>query len=210
MIIFLNDDRSYLYWVTHHRKGFVLDGRRKPRLGHLSLHRASCAEVKSGPSRRTRWTTGVKLKACSLNRSELETWAVEESGRPMAHCAACRPGIDQFPNGGDPGHLTKLAEEILDYVLDAALIHMEHEYPPYRLTVGDIAACFGKTPGQLSQALHQLLDEGFVSMCDRSAAAVLRPKQIVLPTAQALRTLEAFRQQGEALVMGELEKLKAD
>jgi hypothetical protein len=210
VIIFLNDDRAYLYWVTHHRKGYVIDGRRKPKLGHLSLHRATCAEIKSGPSRRTHWTTGARLKACSLDRTELNTWAEEESGGPMQLCVACQPENEQYLNGGEPAHLTKLAGEVLDYVLDAALIHMEQEHPAYRLTVGDIAACFGKTPGQLSPALHQLLDDGFISLWSQSAAAVIRPKQIVLPTPQALRTLEAFREETDAFVMAELEKLRAD
>jgi hypothetical protein len=210
MIIFLNDDRAYLYWVTHHRKGYVIDGRRKPKLGHLSLHRATCAEIKSGPSQRTHWTTGAMLKVCGLDRTELETWALEESGRPMPNCPACQPESEHSLNDGEPVHLTKLAGEVLDYVLDAALIHMEQEHPPYRLTVGDIAACFGKTPGQLSPALHQLLDDGFISLCSQSAAAVSRPKQIILPTPQALRTLEAFRQEGDAFVMAELGKLHAD
>jgi hypothetical protein len=40
MLIFLNEDRAYQNWVTHHRLGFVLDGRRQPRGRGLTLHRA--------------------------------------------------------------------------------------------------------------------------------------------------------------------------
>jgi len=31
MILFLDEDRAYLSWVAHHRQGFILDGKRKPR-----------------------------------------------------------------------------------------------------------------------------------------------------------------------------------
>ena len=31
MILFMDEDRAYLSWVTHHRKGFVLEcGRGRP------------------------------------------------------------------------------------------------------------------------------------------------------------------------------------
>jgi hypothetical protein len=89
MIIFLNDERAYLSWVTHHRQGFVLDGKRKPTLGHLVAHRATCQEIKSGCSRHTHWTTGSKLKACSLDRTELEAWAMEETGASPKDCPKC-------------------------------------------------------------------------------------------------------------------------
>jgi hypothetical protein len=208
MIIFLNDDRAYLYWVTHHRKGYVMDGRRRPKLGHLLLHRATCGEVKSGSSRRMHYTTGAKLKACSLNRIELETWADEESGHRSAYCSACAPESEQSTNGHEPIHLSKLGADVLDYVLDAALIHMEQEHPPYRLTVTDIAACFGKTPGQISSVLHNLIDDGFVTVPGTIAnASPIPSKRIVLPTPAALRTLEAFRDESDAAIQVELEKL---
>ena len=209
MIIFLNDDRAYLSWIAHHRRGYVIDGRRKPKLGHLLLHKATCGEIKSAPSRRTHWTTGAKLKACCLDRLELETWADEETGGALAHCQNCQPTSEQLAT--EPVHLTRLARDVLDYVLDAALIHMEHEYPPYRLTVSDIAACFGKTHGQISPVLRHLIDGGFVSVVGKfSNDSPIPLKHIVLPTAAALRTLEAFRDETDAALQVELGKLHAD
>ena len=208
MIIFLNEDRAYLYWVTHHRQGYVIDGRRKPKLGHLSIHRATCSEIKSAPSARVQWTTGAKIKVCSLDRYELETWARDETQSQAQYCGVCRSGEDLPSDDGGTVHLTKLAGEILDYVLDAALIHMEQEHPPYRLTVGDIAACFGKTPGQISSALHHLIDDGFFTVCGKMAkASPIPPTRIVLPTAAALRTFDAFREESDAVVQAELQKL---
>jgi len=75
-----------------------------------------------------------------------------------------------------PVHLTKLGGEILDYILDAALIPMENEYPPYRLTVSDIAACFGKTPGQISPIIQPLINHGLLTLPGKMGpAATIRP-----------------------------------
>lgn len=206
MIIFLNEDRAYLGWITHHRQGFVLDGLRKPKLSHLLLHRATCREIKAANSSRRHWTTGAKLKACSLNRDELETWAADETGTAPAQCVSCHPDRNEPPSGS--AHLTKIGGEILDYVLDAALIHMEHEYPPYRLTVSDIAACFGKTPGQISPPLHQLIEDGLITVPGKmSTGAAIPPKRLVLPTMLALRKLEAFQNERDSALQNELAKL---
>ena len=151
------------------------------------------------------------MKACGLDRIELEAWAAAESGSPMPNCAVCQPDNEQFLSGVEPVHFTKLAGEILDYVLDAALIHMEQEHPIYRLTVSDIAACFGKTPGQISAVLHHLIDDGFVTVCGKIAnASPIPPKRIVLPTPAVLRTLEAFRDESDAAIQAELEELHAE
>jgi hypothetical protein len=209
MIIFLNDDRAYLSWVTHHRQGFVLDGRRKPKAGQLLVHRATCREIKSATSPRQHWTTGAKLKACSLNCDELEAWAAEETGKGPQRCACCQPNQDELAVGAVPAHLTRLSSEILDYILDAALIHMENEYPPYRLTVSDIAACFDKTPGQIAPVLRQLITDGLLTAPGKiSAVAPLRPQQVVLPTMLALRTLEAFQRESDGAIHNELAKLE--
>ncbi len=67
MILFLDEDRAYLSWVTHHRNGFVLDCHRKPNKHHLMLHRAICPDIKRSATKTTHWTTGHHMKACSLN-----------------------------------------------------------------------------------------------------------------------------------------------
>ena len=211
MIIFINDDRAYLYWVTHHRQGFVLDGRRKPKVSHLVLHRAMCTGIKRAESKRTHWTTGSKLKACSVDLDELGGWAVEVAGSAATACEKCRPEHDFPTKGSEEIHLTKLGADILDYVLDASLIHLDHEQPPYRLTVGDIAACFGKTPGQLSSAMHGLVDDGLLTVDGRLAPAVEIPgKRMVWPTMRALRTLEAFQTESDAMIQSELARLRVE
>jgi hypothetical protein len=37
MILFIDEDRAYLSWVTHHRNGFVLECAPKPSNRHLML-----------------------------------------------------------------------------------------------------------------------------------------------------------------------------
>lgn len=211
MIIFINDDRAYLNWVTHHRQGFVLEGRRRPKVGHLLLHRATCAGVRPAAAKRMHWTTGAKLKACSLDLDELRAWALEETGAGASPCDECLP--EHELSGEDSGeiHLTKLGADILDYILDAALIHLEHEHPPYRLTVSDISACFAKTPGQLSPVLHRLMADGLLTIDGKPGDAGPIPvKRIVWPTIRALRTLQAFQAESDETIQTELAKLHTD
>ena len=211
MIIFINDDRAYLNWVTHHRQGFVLEGRRRSKVGHLVLHRATCADVRPVAAKRMHWTTGAKLKACSLNFDELRAWALEETGAGASPCGKCLP--EHEVPGEDSGeiHLTKLGADILDYILDAALIHLEHEHPPYRLTVSDISACFAKTPGQLSPVLHRLMADGLLTIDGKPGDASPIPvKRIVWPTIRALRTLQAFQAESDETIQTELAKLHTD
>jgi len=210
MILFLDEDRAYLSWVAHHRQGFVLDGKRKAKLSQLVLHRATCPAIKSAPSRRFHWTTGAKLKACSLHREELAAWVAEQTVAAPASCAACRPDCDDEASRAKDSHPSKLGREILDYVLDAVVIHLEHEYPPYRLTIGDISACFAKSPGQLAPALRRLSDEGFISVAGGIGANAARAaRQMVFPTRLALKTLAAFEGESDAALQAELDKLQS-
>jgi hypothetical protein len=204
MMIFLNEERAYQHWVTHHRLGYVLDGRRKPRISRLTVHRADCDDVRVSARSRRHATTGNRLKACSMDRMELETWAVETSGLAADSCPKCRPASER---PAEAVHLTRLARDVLDYVLDAAVIHLEHEHPPYHLTIGDIAACFAKTPGQLGPVLQSLVEQGMVVCPGTTAIGAGSPKRVVLPTIAALRTLEAFHQLDEASLEAELAKL---
>jgi hypothetical protein len=212
MIVFLNEDRAYRRWVTHHRVGFLLDGRRQPPVSRLTLHRADCQEMKARAEKRGRhWTTGRRLKACSMDRNELEAWSIDESGAAPLACSTCHPMEERAAR---PAHLSRLGREVLEYILEAALIHMEHEHPPYRLTIGDIAACFAKTPAQLAPLLHDLNDQGMIVMPElsqprlRKNASTATARRVVYPSIAALRTLEAFGDEPESALERELAKLR--
>jgi len=209
MIIYINDDRPYISWATHHRRGFVLEGRHRPRLGHLILHRATCEDIKRRESKQSHWTNGGRFKACSLEREELQQWAAKQ-GTALTLCEKCRPKDEAIRDRTHSTGLTKLARELLDYIVEAAVIHFEHEHPPYRLCVDDISACFAKTPGQLSSALYQLVDEGWAEVQGRIAKdAPFGPKVLVFPTVAALRTLAGFCDDSDDILQAELQKLHA-
>lgn len=85
---------------------------------------------------------------------------------------------------------------------------MQNGYPPYRLTVSDTAACFGKTPGQISPIIQPLINNGLLTVPGKMGpAATIRPKQVVLPPMLALRTLEAFQSESDSAIQNELAKL---
>jgi hypothetical protein len=194
MVIYLNDERAYLYWVTHHRSGFVLDCARKPTPRHLVLHRATCAEVKTATGKRTHHTTGQHAKACSLEADELRAWAVEQTATEPVSCSLCRPHEQPQPGeAGAEAHLTRLPREILSFVLEIAVIHLDDPSRTFHLTVGDVARCFDKTPGQLTQPLAQLWEQGMITVSGRMVPGrALSPRRVVYPTAAALRTLPAY------------------
>jgi DNA-binding MarR family transcriptional regulator len=209
MVIYIDEERAYFHWVTHHRQGFVLAGRFRPNWGHLVLHRATCQEVKTAKTRRTHWTTGSRFKACALQRDALLHWAETDLGCSCDRCPECTPDVDGLDSQGDRPRRTRLATDILEYVLEAAVIHFDEETPPYHLTVAMIADCMGKTPAQVSPALRRLADDGYLEYASRSAAGKsIRPRSIVYPTVLALRTLSECANQTDAELLAELAKIR--
>jgi hypothetical protein len=162
----------------------------------LVLHRATCSEVKAATGRRTHHTTGKHVKACAVDAEELRSWARNQAGAEVTCCPICRPHEDPEPHAEDAGvepHLTRLTREILSFVLEVAVIHLDDAARPYHLTVADVARCFEKTAGQLSRPLLQLWEQGYLDLGDRVVPGhLLEPKRLVYPTAAALRTLPAF------------------
>lgn len=213
MIVFSNEERAYLYWVAHHRGGFVLDYRRKPGKAPGTLHRATCPEIRSSATRRSHWTTGPRLKACSLDREELVSWALEQSQRRPADCTACLGG-DECSADGQQAHqprLTRLGREVLTFVLEVAVYHMDEHDGAYALTVGAVAKVLRKTPGQLSAALRQLVAANLFLVSGQIAAEGPIPSpRAIFPTARALRTLPAFESLSDRAIAAELRKLSGE
>ena len=207
MIIFLHEEPAYRHWVTHHRQGFVIDGRHKPRIGHLTLHRATCPVVKPAGGGASHFTTGPHLKACSLDFDELRQWGMESTGAEPAVCDQCRPlAIEGAAD--EQIHLSRIGKEILEYVLEAASIHFEPDTPPYRLSVRDIADCLGKEVSHLAQSLRPLVQDGLLVVEGWSGHGAPAPRKIVYPTAKALRTLAEYVEAGDEALTAELAKLQ--
>lgn len=204
MILFLDEERAYLNWAAHHRAGFVLDCMRHPTKAHLTLHRATCPTIKRSPSKRTHWTTGKHMKACSLDVGQLKAWALDQAGHEPTECAEC---MHEPPPEITP-HLTRLDRDILDYVLEIAAIHLDDADYPYRVTASMVARCLGKTEGQLMAALHRLIDDGLLVLDGATKPDDALPlRASVMPTVKAFRTLPAFAEMAADDLQDELRKL---
>jgi hypothetical protein len=214
MLIILNDDRTYLSWLAHHRQGFVLDARRRPTVRQLVLHRALCPDIRSHNGKRTYWTSGARLKACSLRPGELVDWARHAAGVEPTACLRCKPQQELAPReldslvepGRGPG-LSRLCLRLLDHILDATIISLE-QGRPYRVTVDAAAEAVGKRSSQVATALVRLLSEGYVATDAQLVPGVPWPGDAALrPTSRALRTLPAFRHRSAAHVAATLAAL---
>lgn len=210
MIIFRNEERAYLSWIAHHRNGFVLDWRRKPTRKQPVIHRATCELVRSSKTKRSHHTTGRHVKACALDVDELTAWAHEESAEALS-CDRCQPHDESASAAPRERHLTKLGKEIVDFVVEAAVIHLDRHDSDYEMTVADVAACLDKTPGQVSPALVRLAEDGYLRLGGQPApGASLTSGCKIFPTADALRTLPAFGKMPRRKVEQELDSLSDD
>jgi len=217
MIIIINDDSAYRSWVNHHRNGFVLDTRSKPTKRNTVLHRATCSEIISSKGKRTHWTTGRKVKACSINIEELQQWAHEKIGCEVLLCERCVPD-HQFTSeelaqraGNDKHvHITKLGLEILSYVVEIAIINLDNE-TSYKVTVGEVAKMLSKTPGQITAALIRLIEGGFLTMAGTIVPGTPIPStRIVYPTSNAFRMEPAFADMKPSELDAEIDKLRKE
>jgi hypothetical protein len=101
-----------------------------------------------------------------------------------------------------------LGKEVLEYLLEVAVIHLDRQDGEYRVTVGDLAECFLKTPKQISPVLVRLFEAGYVQLdAPTTNGDSFAPKHLVLPTPAALRTLPAYAALPESQVTAELSSL---
>jgi len=207
LIIYLDDDGPYLSWVTHHRHGFVIDWLRPPTRRHPIVHRATCKKIRVAKSKKsTHWTTGRRLKACSDDLGKLLAWAEEESGHAPDFCEICAPQKEP-PQGEETNYnrLTKLEKEVLEYVLEIAVIYLDNLELSYELTVGDIADYLGKTTGQIAAAVLELIASGYLRLRPIITEQTdVGSEQRAFPTSKALRMEPAFEKMSEQEIEEEL------
>jgi hypothetical protein len=215
MIIFLDEERAYYSWVTHHREGFVLDALRAPTHKRPVLHRATCADVRDRRGKRkTHWTTGRHLKACARIPAELLAWSEAEYDDTPTDCAECRPRETQrkqraAQTRGGEVRLTKLEGAIVDCVVERAAIELDYADPDYDLTVRSVAAYVDKTPGQITAALLRLVERGYLRIDGAAAPGKsLAARLHVFPTILALRTLPTFAEAPPAAIRAALDRLE--
>jgi len=83
---FVDDDPSYLGWVTGHPEGYVISTTRRPSAAYLMLHRATCKTI-SPVKPRAKTFTGAWSKLCG-DRDELEAHAHGLGGTVLT-CGHC-------------------------------------------------------------------------------------------------------------------------
>jgi hypothetical protein len=208
MLIIINDDPTYVSWISRHRQGFVVDCKSKPKKNHLTLHRATCSIIK--PHKRARLTTGSHIKACALEVAELAAWAQEQTGGGLTVCQECHPGDDACADTEQHAKhaLTRLGREAISYVLDLAVMYLDGEETNFCANAKRIAQYLGKTVPQVMPVIHRLIDEGYLE-CDRTTIATsLAATAITYPTARSLRTIPAFGAMSDELLGAELAQLR--
>jgi hypothetical protein len=88
VVVFIDDDASYLRWIAANPSGRVLNAARS--LAVLpTLHRATCHTISGTPARGRVWT-GPYIKACSDDAAALQRWSktnIEHAPRPCGTCA---------------------------------------------------------------------------------------------------------------------------
>ena len=105
----------------------------------------------------------------------------------------------------DASQLSHLAREVLEYVIEAAVIHFEWtDGPRYRLTLGDIAACMNKTVGQLGPALRQLQQADFLELVGKPTEHTR-----VYPTLKAIQSTQGFENDPVETLRSQLDALRA-
>jgi hypothetical protein len=102
-----------------------------------------------------------------------------------------------------------LGKEILEYILEVAVIHLDRQDADYQLTVANVAECFSKTPKQILPVVLRLSESGYVQIeSSTTNSGLLAFNRRVLPTPSALRMLPAYADAPHTKVIAELSRLR--
>ena len=106
---FVHDDAGYLAWLKAHPAGFVLNTYPHVTSAYLVLHRVACGTINRQLAAGRTWTD-LYGKTCDDDRTAIERWAIEQTGKPVKPCGHCLPGADgavatvTTKPGGGSGH----------------------------------------------------------------------------------------------------------
>lgn len=199
MIIFIHEEAAERRWLAAHKDALVVERTVRGHKPHLVSHSADCRHLRHrrshGPER---WLI------CSTDPAELAAWCASHFAAEPTHCRHCR-GETHPAAATEVGRLSRLARDVLDYVLDVAVIHMEPDAKPYALTIDDVARCLRKTSGQLAHALARLKKAELVEIEELSRQA---ESHVIRATAKGLRMLPYFADADAAHIESELRKLR--
>jgi hypothetical protein len=205
MIIFLDDDAACRAWLARRSHAAAVEGMRDGNRKRLLLHASGCNRLKHLLGRKMATTHG-RWVACAMQREELTQWCLLKYGGEPQPCPACSIAAEAC----EDHHLTRLDRDILDFVLDVAVIHLEPDAKPYHLAVSDVAQCLRKTTRQLQAALDHLTKEGLITLGVAPVrGANAGERRTIYPTARALETLEYFAACDRGSVEAEIARLHA-
>lgn len=208
MIVFINEEGAYHSWLARHHQGFVVDALRRPTRKQPLLHRAACADLKTRSNSKQHSTTGRRVKACAEESAALIDWATAEYDRSPQTCEVCRP-LEAMPIDSAPARkLSKLGREVMDYVVEVALIHLD-QGNALRLSVGEIAAYLGKSPLRIAPAVLQLVQSGLLRLGQELNLDKPFPtRAAIYPTAAALKSLPAYGHWSDSRIEADLRRLR--
>jgi hypothetical protein len=86
VVMFKDDDDAFFEWQDAHPEGEFINTERKPNPNYLVLHKSGCPHFKGGSS--VHWTKDY-VKAASIDRAALETWASQTVGGEITLCRTC-------------------------------------------------------------------------------------------------------------------------
>jgi hypothetical protein len=89
---FCDDDAGYLAWLANHPDGYLINLARNRNTSDARTHRVDCGTIRGQIPRGDAWTRSY-IKVCAEHLSELEMWATDIFGQPIACCQTCRPGF---------------------------------------------------------------------------------------------------------------------
>ena len=189
----------------------MLGGKRIGRRQRPTIHRATCQQVrKKSKSRVTHFTIGNSLKACAEDLQELTKWLESQSLQPK-FCDECQPlneAVSAAVSNTAEKRLTKAGREILDYIIEIAVISLDNADSRYALTVSNLSRVFDKSAAQLRSTLQSLIQANWIHVLPASDKAdPLSADTLVFPTAEALRTESAFAELSQKQADAKLRQL---
>jgi hypothetical protein len=90
-----NDDGGYLEWLAAHADGYVINIGRSHRATNARLHRARCTWIRT---QRSGGFLTEYVKICGESLAEVQQWAADHVGEPIAPCGTCHPDKDPLPS----------------------------------------------------------------------------------------------------------------
>jgi hypothetical protein len=99
---FRDDDAGYLAWLAANPNGYVINIARSHSATQARVHHAGCRTISGENPHGGAWT-GPYVKVCAERLAELDQWAINQVGKPIARCGACHPTSDpQSPSPNKP------------------------------------------------------------------------------------------------------------